>query len=172
VLTNSLASNDAVAAHAGYVRYRRDLVAMGIELHEMRADQPAGGAAGSGSAGLGSGGGGSKGNGSRASLHSKAVVIDGRLSVIGSMNLDLRSHGKNSEVALLIRSGAFARVATAQIEAMIERGSYRLELHGDRIAWRAPPGAGFKDGVNEPGATLKQRLLAGVIAPFAPDEML
>ena len=39
VLTNSLASNDAPAAHAGYARYRKDLVALGIELYEMRADQ-------------------------------------------------------------------------------------------------------------------------------------
>ena len=29
VLTNSLASNDAPAAHAGYARYRKDLVALG-----------------------------------------------------------------------------------------------------------------------------------------------
>jgi putative cardiolipin synthase len=35
---------------------------------------------------------------SRASLHSKAVIIDQRLAVIGSMNLDLRSQLKNSEV--------------------------------------------------------------------------
>jgi phosphatidylserine/phosphatidylglycerophosphate/cardiolipin synthase-like enzyme len=177
VLTNSLASTDAPAAHAGYVRYRRDLLAMGVELHEMRAEQPGGGAGGSGgsggSAGLGSGGGGSKSGVSHASLHSKAVFIDGRLSVIGSMNLDLRSRSKNSEVGLVIRSRAFTRAVTALVERMIDRGSYLLELRGaGRIAWRAPPGAPFKDGIDEPGATLKQRLLAGAIAPFAPDEML
>lgn len=170
VLTNSLASTDAPAAHAGYVRYRKDLLAMGVELHEMRADQPGGG---SGNVGLGSGGGGSKGYGSRASLHSKAVFIDGRLAVIGSMNLDLRSRSKNSEVALLIRSAPFTRDATAQVENMIGHGAYRLELHPpDGVVWRAPPGAPFNDATNEPGATLKQRLLAGAIAPFAPDEML
>jgi phosphatidylserine/phosphatidylglycerophosphate/cardiolipin synthase-like enzyme len=36
VLTNSLASNDAPAAHAGYARYRRELLALGVELYEMR----------------------------------------------------------------------------------------------------------------------------------------
>jgi putative cardiolipin synthase len=170
VLTNSLASTDAPAAHAGYARYRRELLAMGVELHELRADQPAGG---SGNAGLGSGGGGSKGYGSRASLHSKAVFIDGRLAVIGSMNLDLRSRSKNSEVALVIRSASFTRAATLRVEEMIAQGAYRLELARDRrIVWRAPPGAPFKDGRYEPGATLKQRLLAGAVAPFAPDEML
>jgi phosphatidylserine/phosphatidylglycerophosphate/cardiolipin synthase-like enzyme len=171
VLTNSLASTDAPAAHAGYVRYRKELLGLGVELHEMRAEQPAG--RGSANAGLGSKGGGSKAGGSRASLHSKAVMIDGRLSVIGSMNLDLRSHSKNSEVALVIRSAAFTRAATAQVENMIAHGAWRLELQGGhRIAWRAPPGAPFKDGRNEPGATLKQRALAAVVAPFAPDEML
>jgi phosphatidylserine/phosphatidylglycerophosphate/cardiolipin synthase-like enzyme len=101
------------------------------------------------------------------------VFVDGQLSVIGSMNLDQRSRGKNSEVALVIRSHAFTRAATTLVEGMIDHGSYRLELRGaDRIVWRAPPGAPFKDGTDEPGATLKQRLLAGAIAPFAPDEML
>lgn len=169
VLTNSLASTDAPAAHAGYVRYRKELLALGVELHEMRAEQPAGG---SGNAGLGSAGGGSKGGNSRASLHSKAVMIDGRLSVIGSMNLDLRSHSKNSEVALVIRSAAVTRAATARVEDMMDHGAWRLELQGSRIAWRAPTGATFKDGTNEPGATFEQRALAAAVAPFAPDEML
>ncbi|MCX7256447.1 MAG: phospholipase D family protein [Polaromonas sp.] len=38
VLTNSLASNDAPAAHVGYARYRQALLVMGIELYEMRAE--------------------------------------------------------------------------------------------------------------------------------------
>ena len=74
VLTNSLASNDAPAAHAGYARYRKDLLEAGVELHEMRAAQGVTGFDAEPNVGLGSAGGGSKGNGSRASLHSKAVV--------------------------------------------------------------------------------------------------
>jgi putative cardiolipin synthase len=77
VLTNSLASNDAPAAHAGYARYRRDLLGLGIELYEMRANgQTAGGLTGRAAAAaaswLGSSAGGSKAGASRASLHSKA----------------------------------------------------------------------------------------------------
>jgi phosphatidylserine/phosphatidylglycerophosphate/cardiolipin synthase-like enzyme len=172
VLTNSLASNDAPAAHAGYARYRKDLLAAGVELHEMRANQ-GGGEHGAGSgAGLGSTAAGSKTGESRASLHSKAVIIDGRLSVIGSMNLDLRSKTKNSEVGLVIRSKAFAKACTATIEDMIEHASYLLERRGEGFVWKAPPGAGFKDATSEPEATWKQKLLEGAIAPFAPDEML
>jgi putative cardiolipin synthase len=173
VLTNSLASNDAPAAHAGYARYRKDLVTLGIELYEMRADQE-GTVGGMGStAGFGSGrAGGSKGSSSRASLHSKAVVIDKRLAVIGSMNLDLRSQLKNSEVALLIRSTAVSQEAARQVDATIAQGAYRLELEKGQLVWRAPPGAAFKDARSEPEASTKLRLLVRLIAPFAPDTML
>jgi phosphatidylserine/phosphatidylglycerophosphate/cardiolipin synthase-like enzyme len=172
VLTNSLASNDAPAAHVGYARYRKQLLAAGVELHEMRAEPVAPGRGTGASSGLGSGGGGSKGGTSRASLHTKAVIIDGRLSMIGSMNLDLRSQTKNSEEGLVIRSAAIAQGATKIIDAMIQRGSYKLVARGDGFLWQAPAGANFKDATSEPEATFKQKLLAGAIAPFAPDEML
>ncbi len=175
VLTNSLASNDAPAAHAGYRRYRRDLLAMGVELHEMRADSQSaalhGGGSGSGF-GLGSAAGGSKSGSTRASLHSKAVIVDRRLSVIGSMNLDLRSQKQNSEVALLIRSRKLADAAAGLIERSFAQGAYRVELEGDDLVWRAPPGAPFEDATHEPEASLRLRLLVDLLAPFAPDEML
>lgn len=177
VLTNSLASNDAPAAHAGYARYRRDLLGMGIELYEMRAtEQTAGGLAGSGSGSrgmwLGSSGGGSKAGSSRASLHSKAVIIDGRLAIIGSMNLDLRSKNLNSEVALLIRSVALSREATRLVESTFAQGSYRVEFANDKLFWRAPPGAGYPDATDEPEAGTRLKLLVKVLGPLAPDEIL
>jgi cardiolipin synthase C len=189
VLTNSLASNDAPAAHAGYARYREDLLKLGVELYEMRSDPEAvadllGSGAGSGSGsgksqgktsnwGMGSGVGGSKAlTDSRASLHSKAVVIDGRYTVIGSMNLDLRSQIQNSEVALLVRSGAFAQQATRLIEGTMTEGAYRVENRNGKLHWRAPTGANFADSDSEPGASTKLKLLVKVIGPLAPDEML
>ncbi len=181
VLTNSMASNDAPAAHAGYARYRKALLAMGVEVYEMRSDpESAADLLGSGSGrerrrGMWSGGpGGSKaGDGSsRASLHSKAVIVDTRLAVIGSMNLDLRSQLKNSEVALLIRSAALSQEATRQIENTMNTAAYRLERRDGKYYWRAPQGASFGDETKEPGASTKLRILVRVLAPFAPDEML
>jgi phosphatidylserine/phosphatidylglycerophosphate/cardiolipin synthase-like enzyme len=182
VLTNSMASNDAPAAHAGYARYRDDLLAMGVELYEMRADpDTAAGLLGSGRGGkshrgafFGSGPGGSKGDfhKGRASLHSKAVIIDQRLAVIGSMNLDLRSQLKNSEVALVIRSAALSQVATRQIEEALTTAAYHLRRRDGKLTWEAPAGASFGDETHEAGASLKLRLLVRVLAPFAPDEML
>jgi cardiolipin synthase C len=172
VLTNSLASTDAPAAHAGYARYRKALLQDGVELYEMRAEQE-GSAAGLGSTPLpGSGGGGSKSGVSRASLHSKALVIDQHLTVIGSMNLDLRSERKNSEVALLIRSGRLASDATQQIESTLTTGSYHVTLEGDHLLWQAPAGASFPSARSEPDASAKLKLMLHLIAPFAPEQML
>jgi phosphatidylserine/phosphatidylglycerophosphate/cardiolipin synthase-like enzyme len=182
VLTNSMASNDAPAAHAGYARYRDALLAMGVELYEMRSDPETtaeliGSGSGSSNKGkgswFGSGPGGSKAaTGSRASLHSKAIIIDQHLSVIGSMNLDLRSERKNSEVGLLVRSSALAGLATQQIENTLATSAYRLEKKDGKFFWRAPAGASFGDETSEPGASTKTKLMVKIIGPFAPDEML
>ena len=168
VLTNSLASNDAVAAHAGYARYREKLLAMGVEVYEMRSEQR-GTVAGLRSS-LGSAG--SSGGTSRASLHAKAVVVDNRLLVVGSMNLDLRSKLQNSEVAVVIRSGKLASEATALIEPALTAGAYRVELADGRLVWRAPAGSGLPDAISEPDASFALKILVKLIAPFAPDEML
>ena len=168
VLTNSLASNDAPAAHAGYARYRQALIAMGVEIYEMRTEQT-GTVSAFGSA---AGSTGSSTGASRASLHTKAVVIDGQLLVVGSMNLDLRSKLQNSEVAVVIRNAKLSAEATGLIEPGLARGAYRVELEGGQLVWRAPQGSGLKDTKTEPDASLGLRLMVNLIAPFAPDEML
>ena len=173
VLTNSLASNDAPAAHVGYARYREALLGMGVELYEMRAEQE--GTIRSVRWGSGSGGGvGSNGStsGSRASLHAKVVVVDGRLLVVGSMNLDLRSQLQNSEVAILIRSRALSQEATRMIEPALARGAYHVQAADGKLLWRAPQGSGLKDTGSEPDASLALKLLLKLIGPLAPEEML
>jgi phosphatidylserine/phosphatidylglycerophosphate/cardiolipin synthase-like enzyme len=99
-------------------------------------------------------------------------MIDGLISVIGSMNLDLRSKLQNSEIALLIRSGALTQQATALIENTFNHDAYRVERDGGGLVWRAPPGAGFQDAHGEPDASVKLKLMVKLLGPFAPDEML
>jgi cardiolipin synthase C len=175
VLTNSLASNDAPAAHVGYARYRKALLEMGIEIYEMRAEQE-GSFSSFGSAALAGGSiGGSTGgstSGSRASLHSKVVVIDDRLLVVGSMNLDLRSQLQNSEVAIVIRNRAISAEATRLIEPTLASGAYHVELENGQLVWRAPQGSQLKDSMVEPDASWGLKLMLKLIGPFAPDEML
>ncbi|WP_295849763.1 phospholipase D family protein [uncultured Xylophilus sp.] len=162
VLTNSLASNDAPLAHVGYARYRPALLRAGVELYELQ----------------------SRGDTrrrilgstpqSRSSLHSKALVVDGRLLVVGSMNLDLRSALQNTEVGIVIRSRPLSREMTENIEESFA-DSYRLELQGDRLRWHPPAHDRERAGQvleREPDASTGLQLMLKVIGPFAPDEML
>ncbi len=165
VLTNSLASNDAPVAHVGYARHREELLGMGVELYELRSEQ-----AGLGSA-FGSSGASVTGE-SRAMLHSKVLVMDGRLLVVGSMNLDLRSQLQNTEIALLINSRALSDAATAQIEHALNKGAWHVELVDGQLHWHAPEGSGLQDTTTEPDASASLRLLLKLIGPFAPDELL
>ena len=171
VLTNSLASNDAPAAHVGYARYRKALLDMGVELYEMRAEQE-GSFSSFGSSALSGGSTGGSTSGSRASLHSKVVVIDDRLLVVGSMNLDLRSQLQNSEVAIVIRNRAISAEATRLIEPTLSTGAYHVELDNGQMVWRAPQGSQLKDSMVEPDASWGLKLMLNVIGPFAPDEIL
>ncbi|MES2424757.1 MAG: phospholipase D family protein, partial [Pseudomonadota bacterium] len=155
VLTNSLASNDAPLAHVGYARYRKALLEAGIELFEMRSEQSAGVGGLGGSSG-GSGGASPSGAGSKASLHSKMVVMDGRLLVIGSMNLDLRSQLQNSEVALVVRNIPLAQAATKLIEPTLQTGAYRVQLVNGQLVWSFP---GQPDRTSEPDSSTGLKIL-------------
>jgi putative cardiolipin synthase len=65
ILTNSLVSNDVLAAFAGYSKYRESLIASGVELYELRPDAgPIRQRMFFGITG-----------GSRAGLHTKAIVF-------------------------------------------------------------------------------------------------
>ncbi|XDF36691.1 phospholipase D-like domain-containing protein [Paracidovorax avenae] len=166
VLTNSLASNDAPIAHVGYARHREELLAMGLELYELRSEQ-----AGVKSA-FGDSGANATGK-SRAMLHSKVLVLDGRLIVVGSMNLDMRSQLQNTEIALLIQSRGLSRMASAQIETALREDAWHVErLPDGSLVWRAPQGSGLPDATHEPDASLGLRMLLRLLGPLAPDHLL
>lgn len=119
VLTNSLAATDAVAVQAGYSPFRVPLLQQGVELYEFKPQQnmPSVGFAGSRS---------------RASLHAKTYVIDRKILVIGSMNLDPRSANLNTELALVIHSPPLAeQVAQIFERATSPEESYRVTLADD-----------------------------------------
>lgn len=175
VLTNSLASNDAPIAHAGYARHRPELLAMGVELYEMRSELTGlGSAFGSpgGSSGRSASPTGSVGS-SRAMLHSKVLVMDGRLVAIGSMNLDMRSQKQNTEIALLIRSTELSRRITTRLEPALNELAWRVELQpGGQLLWHAPQGSQLPDSTTEPDASAPLRLLLQLLGPLAPDHLL
>jgi len=50
-------------------------------------------------------------------IHAKSLVVDDRVSFVGSYNLDPRSENLNTEIGLIIDDGAFARELGGVIEA-------------------------------------------------------
>jgi putative cardiolipin synthase len=118
ILTNSLSSNDVGIVHAGYAKYRKDLLRAGVELYEMdkeltrkqRKEKK--------------GGGGS----SKASLHAKAFVFDRKQVFIGSLNLDPRAVKHNTEIGLVLTSSEIANMMGDGFDQNIEQKMFRLEL--------------------------------------------
>ena len=131
LLTNSLATNDVAAAHAGYAKYRRDILSNGVELYELRPDASSVRNNWSVLAGR-----------SQASLHTKASVIDRELVTIGSFNIDPRSFALNTEIVVLVESPELAgQVLDYMEQGTLPENSYRVMLEKDeetgaeRLVW-------------------------------------
>jgi putative cardiolipin synthase len=123
ILTNSLAANDVAAVHGGYSKYRTELLEGGVTLWELK---PEGGTA-TGSSLFGSSG---------ASLHTKALTIDGELLFVGSFNLDPRSAILNTEQGVFVGSPELSR----QFEGLFDQQTaperaWRVSLVDGELHW-------------------------------------
>ncbi len=148
VHTNSLAATDVAAVHTGYMRYRKDLLRAGVELFETKrsADSDVGRRQISvtGSSG--------------ASLHTKALIVDGRWVYIGSMNIDPRAN-LNTEMGVLIESTVLAGQVRRQFQRSVSPElSYRVELEGNSIVWYDRVGEKDRRSTTEPDASRLRRL--------------
>jgi phosphatidylserine/phosphatidylglycerophosphate/cardiolipin synthase-like enzyme len=103
ILTNSLTSTDNIEAFSGYQRNRRKILATGVRIFEFRPDAavrytvmsrnlqeklkyaPIFG------------------------LHAKSMIVDGKITVIGTFNLDPRSANLNTECISVIYSEDITR---------------------------------------------------------------
>ena len=118
ILTNSLSSNDVGVVHAGYAKYRKNLLRGGVELYEMnkkltrkqRKEKKG------------------KGGSSKASLHAKSFVFDRKKVFIGSLNLDPRAVIHNTEIGVVLESTKIATGMSDWFDQNIEEVSFRLEL--------------------------------------------
>jgi putative cardiolipin synthase len=152
VLTNSLVSNDVLAAHAGYAGRRKQVLESGVELYELRADA---GAIRKQVAFAGS----------HAALHAKVIVFDREDVFVGSFNLDPRSADINTEAGLYVESPELA----AQVVAWMDEGvrpenSYRVLLDEDgKLTWVAQDDGKEVVYHNDPESTAWQRFVANFI---------
>jgi putative cardiolipin synthase len=102
ILTNSLRSTDGVLPHAGYVKYRRRLVRAGVDVREYKGPDM---------------------------LHAKSAVIDGKIVLVGSYNLDPRSQNLNTEVMCVVTDEDIGREVLDSIDLHI-RNAWQVHRTG------------------------------------------
>lgn len=119
IVTNSLASTNHIPVHSAYAGYREPVIEAGAELYEVRADAA--------HEVLDSDDGPDT-----LTLHTKALVIDRRHLLIGSLNFDPRSIEINAEMLLVIDSSEMVESLTADMDERLARRTYRVMLDEDQ----------------------------------------
>jgi putative cardiolipin synthase len=157
ILTNSLASNDVSAVHAGYAKYRRTLLRCGVRLFELDESlKDREGKMFTWLPGL-----------AKSSLHAKTMVFDGEIMFVGSFNFDARSLHINNEIGLLFRDPAIAGAAAKNFEDNVHKVAFEVSFsrEGGRQNMHWTGGQGGPDVVmeKEPYATTMQKLTVGIV---------
>lgn len=93
IVTNSLRSTDGVLPQAGYLKYKRRLIRAGIDVREYKGPDP---------------------------LHAKSAVIDGKVVLIGSYNIDPRSQNLNTEVMCAVEDEQLANELLDSIDLHLQ----------------------------------------------------
>ena len=146
VLTNSLAATDVAPVHAGYAKYREELVRGGAHLYELKPTAREKEREGAGS--------------SDASLHAKTFSIDRREVFVGSFNFDPRSARLNTEMGVVIESPRLAGQLSSALDTNLARDAYEVRLAGDDLEWID----GDVRHTSEPGAGIFKRLWIGFLS--------
>jgi putative cardiolipin synthase len=163
LLTNSFAATDVSAVHSGYAKRRKDLLAAGAVLYELRPSA-AERAAGEERARTGSSG---------ASLHAKTFTVDGRRLFVGSFNFDERSARLNTEMGLLIDSPRLAARHAQTFATDVPAGAYEVRLTADGgLQWIERTPSGETRYTTEPGTGILQRAFIGFLSLLPIDWLL
>ena len=156
VLTNSAQSNNHNSVHAFYVPYRKRLIEAGIDLYEVQGTGSLAGYLDR------------VGEDAHAGLHTKAMVVDERIAVIGSYNMDPRSRVWNSEIALIVDHPSFAaEVLEEMARDFTPDAAWRLSLDSaDKLIWSGEVDGEQVELSKDPGTTWWNRFVWGVMRIF------
>ncbi|HEY7238522.1 MAG TPA: phospholipase D family protein [Burkholderiales bacterium] len=151
VLTNSLAATDVSPVHAGYAKYRKELLRAGVHLYELKpfADKTGGK---EDNHGAGS---------SDASLHAKTFALDGERIFVGSFNFDPRSARLNTEMGIVVESPVLASRLSQALGRDMADIAYEVRLSPQgSLEWVEHE----RHYTSEPGAGLLRRLWIGFLS--------
>ncbi len=163
ILTNSLASTDETAAHAGYVHYRKAMVEGGVQLYELMPSS----AQSQSSTSLG--------KSSGTSLHAKTIVVDNRQVFIGSLNMDQRSKLLNTEMGVIVDSPGLAKAISDFFHTATQSSNaYQVTISpgSDQLIWRTEDDGKPVTYQSDPGATTKRRAEVSVLRLLPIDGLL
>jgi len=152
IITNSLAANNQFTVHGGYAPSRKPLLEAGVKIYEVRPDAEI-----AGTEFVNAGG-------AKATLHTKAFIVDDKETFIGSFNFDPRSANINTELGVIIRDPELSLQFSTLIEGKLRTQTYEVFLNEKgKVRWR-----GYKDGQEtiydkEPDTTWGQRFAAGFV---------
>ncbi|MEN3943547.1 phospholipase D family protein [Prosthecobacter sp. SYSU 5D2] len=159
LLTNSLASIDGLIAMSGIANRRRDVLDTGASLYELNARAPVREKYihSSKMTPLG--------------MHTKGMVVDDRVSFIGSYNMDPRSKYINTETGVIIDSPAFAaRLKDYLLEDFDEVNCWHLTCEENgRLCWTGADGVKH---YRDPEAPLQKRLSYWLLTHMPWEDLL
>ncbi len=166
VLTNSLASNDVSAVHAGYAKYRRKLLRCGVQLFELDESlKNQKGKTFTWLPGL-----------KKSSLHAKTMAFDGEYLFVGSFNFDQRSLHINNEIGLIFRDPELAGSTSRNFEEHVNDVAFKVgfsrEGGRENMHWTGGQGGPDVDLEEEPYATTFQKLTVGILKWLPIDSQL
>ena len=150
IITNSLAANNQVSVHGGYAPSRKPLLKSGVKIYEMRPNADVAGSELVAD------------SGAKATLHTKAFIVDRKELFIGSFNFDPRSANINTELGVIIKSPEMAEEFAEWVNSKIDTQTYEVFLNeAGQLRWRS-----FENGEEviynkEPHTTWWQRFVAG-----------
>jgi len=151
VVTNSLAANNQASVHGGYAPARKPLLKAGIRIFEVRPDAEVLGTEYVDT------------TGGRATLHTKAYVVDRRHVFIGSFNFDPRSAHLNTEMGVIIDDADLGAFFADRLTEVLPSQAWEVYLdENGKIRWRGQEGGEMKVYEKEPRTTWGQRFMAGL----------
>ena len=200
IITNSFLSTDAPLAQIGYMRYRKDLLRMGVELYEIKPTlvqlqhdqdrrqfagdfrrlcysfiQGGGSLIQRGASRIQIGGSSLQfGGSSRGSLHAKTFVLDRQTVFVGSFNFDPRSMRLDTQNGIVIRSPELAdQAAYLFAKGISPARTYRVTLlGGDDLVWITEDNGKEVRYYQEPLSRFWPRLSLQSLSWLTPELML
>mgnify|MGYP001818327132 CR=1 FL=1 len=125
IVTNSLAANNQFTVHAGYAGSRKPLLKAGAEIWEVKPHATIQGAELVAAVGA------------KATLHTKAFIVDREQMFIGSFNFDPRSANINTELGVIIHDPGLASYYADYVREVLPIVTYEVFLDDrNKLRWR------------------------------------